>query len=529
MTQITYRANLSISSFPLISSKQPRTVIVPQADQTFVIGVASEGQSNRKLEIPSAYYMENVVPTAEGYKSIAYNALITSAGFSGTVIQILDLIDSTSFSGYFAFSTNGNIYKTIPVLSAGIPTGAYTWALMQATPAPLASITQFTLITNAFINGTLYIYVSGIGCYRYDTGTQTLVSQTLTALTPSAVLGITSSYGYMVAWTEDSIAWSSTISPTDFTPSLITGAGGGVVQEAKGPLSFCFPVYQGFIIYTSNNIVSATFSGNARYPFTLRELVGSGGVTDRRLVAFGETGQNHYAYTTSGLQGVTLREASGLSPEITDFLAGGYIERFDATSATFSIENLTRPMAKKLSLCNNRYLVISYGTNSAVNSYEYAIIFDLLLQRYGKLKLNHVWSLPYNFVNNLPYEIFDNSQKSVAFVRSDNSVVVLDLQETNPNRNGLILLGKYQYERNHLLQLISCEAEEVREADTFSIQNLLSVNGKTQTLEQLTLGTNVEGMRKYLCRHTGINHTLMLQGVFDLNTLILTFWSHGRR
>lgn len=74
------------------------------------------------------------------------------------------------------------------------------------------------------------------------------------------------------------IAWSSLIDPTDFTPSLVTGAGGGAVQGAKGDIVCCVSHTIGLVIYTNQNAVAAPTSGNARYPFNFRELVASGGI-----------------------------------------------------------------------------------------------------------------------------------------------------------------------------------------------------------------------------------------------------------
>ena len=53
------------------------------------------------------------------------------------------------------------------------------------------------------------------------------------------VVGITQSTGYMIAWTKNTVAWSSTIDPTDFVPDSLTGAGGGGVEEVKGAINYC--------------------------------------------------------------------------------------------------------------------------------------------------------------------------------------------------------------------------------------------------------------------------------------------------
>ena len=72
MAQITYRANLSAKSFPFISDNWGRTVIVPQYDNTFNRELSSQEDSDRDVGIPQAYYMHNVMPTAQGFQSVGW-------------------------------------------------------------------------------------------------------------------------------------------------------------------------------------------------------------------------------------------------------------------------------------------------------------------------------------------------------------------------------------------------------------------------------------------------------------------------
>jgi hypothetical protein len=84
-----------------------------------------------------------------------------------------------------------------------------------------------------------------------------LVAVTLTGLVAADILGVVGVSGYLIAWTKSVIAWSSLLSPTDFTPSLATGAGGGSVQGARGDIVVCLAHTVGFVVYTNQNAVAA--------------------------------------------------------------------------------------------------------------------------------------------------------------------------------------------------------------------------------------------------------------------------------
>jgi hypothetical protein len=70
----------------------------------------------------------------------------------------------------------------------------------------------------------------------------------------------------LLAWNETTLYWSSTTDPTDFTPSLATGAGSGGVQNIKGAITIAAPISTGLIVYSNQNAVAAVYSGNARFP-----------------------------------------------------------------------------------------------------------------------------------------------------------------------------------------------------------------------------------------------------------------------
>lgn len=577
MAQITYRANLSAKSFPFLSQNWGRTVIVPQYDNTFSRQLSSTEDVDKDVGIPQIFYCHNVMPHQQGFQSVGYQTLITgvpAASFS-SVYLIRDALDNKTYLGV---TTDGKFYTLVSGL----------WVYKATYPVGT--------VTVAYVNGVTYIYIANYGCVQYNFSSGTFGAITLTALDVTNVSGITSSAGYLIAWSGPrtgtsltftstagsnfltgvsgaglaigmsvtgpgvpagsvityipviftgiqisqnatssgintfsfgaqaaAVAWSSTIDPTDFTPSLVTGAGGGSIEAARGAITCCVSHLQGFIIYTSNNAVVAAFSGNPRYPFNFREIVGSGGLSTINNVTYDANTTNHYAYTTSGLQLVSTTQTQTILPEVTDFISGRLIEDYDEVIDTFSSTVISTPLRKAMTLVADRYLVISYGNGSLTH----ALVHDLIDRRWGKLKIPHVQCFEYSIPSAALIEI---PRQSMAFLQSDGTIKVVDLSVNSATSNGVIALGKYQYVRQRLLQLDEIHVENVPGEPAFSIYDNVALDGKNSSKNTPYL-YKADGLyRRYLCRAaTGINHSLVMKGAFSLVSLELTFHVHGKR
>jgi len=289
MTQVPYRANLSAMAFPFLSGLAGQSVIVKQADQNYAATITSKEDLDKDIGIPTLYYCHNIIATAQGYQSIDYTPQIASAGVINFAGEFAVIDATTSGKAYIGYTAAGDLYYCSDPY--------YSWVPMTAIPVIAGKV-----VTTAYINGVTYIYFALVGCYTFDFTTHQLVAVTLTSLVANTVLGIVAVQGYLLAWSKSSIAWSSLVSATDFTPSLVTGAGGGSVQGAKGDIVACVSHTIGLVIYTNQNAVAAPTSGNARYPFNFRELVASGGLASLDLVTYDANSGNHYTYTSSGLQ-----------------------------------------------------------------------------------------------------------------------------------------------------------------------------------------------------------------------------------
>lgn len=514
MAQIVYRGTLSAKAFPLISKSMGQSVIVGGPDQ---LGLAPNAPSIDDIHtdkgIPQIYYGHNVMPTEEGIQSVGYFTAIT--GVSSGFKNIFTLRDINGNRTFFSHKDDGSSYV--------IPVGGASWVATTNIPATIG-----TTVTVATIQGQTYIYFSNVGCYMYDVATNTLIAITLTGLTPANVLGIVAASGYMLAYTKDSIAWSSTIpralptDPIDFVPSLVTGAGGGKIELANSNITVCKAHYLGVIIFTVDNAVAAIYSGNATYPFNFREIAGCGGLTDPTHIANEAIQAAYYSYTSSGLQLVNLSGAQTVYPLFTDFLSGKYFEDFDEPSRTFNYQTLINPMVKAISVISDRYLVMSCG----VTSFTHAIVYDLQYRRVGKLKIPHKVCFDYKY--STP-EIADSPRDSFAFLQEDGAIVRVNFDTGFSFRPGVILLGKYQYVRSRLLTLDEVGIENIESTDGFNLYDLVSLDGKNKTESPMALAVNHDSYRLYRSRVTGVNHSLLGIGTFNLVSIELTFHIHGQR
>lgn len=521
MAQIRYRANLSAKDFSFLIDQWGRSVIVKQFDQNFSRQIVSPTDPDKDIGIPQIFYCHNVMPSAQGFQSIGYFQNNASSGISG-LSQIRTYNNPDGSNGYLAFQVVGT---SVNVYSCESGNGPFIFRQTLAWGA-----TGFSYkITTATLQGQTYIYIPLVGCYQYVESSHSLVAVTLTGLNEALTIGICDSFGYMIAFSAESIAWSSTLSPIDFTPSLITGAGGGGVTDIKSQIYVVIKNIYGFTIFSDQNCVSAIYSGNTRFPFNFKPVIGGGGVVDNELVGIDSESGNLYAWTTYGLQLVSVQQAQISFPELTNFIGGNLFEDIDDGTLTYSLTEITGgTMVKKLTVISGRYLVISYG----LTEFTHALVYDIGMRRWGKLKTTHV------NVFELVYGGFQPDQRArgaLAFVATDgtvNSVQFVLNASSSAQAFGIMILGKYQHARDRMITLQQVDISSINNSAAAAIYVMSTLDGKTFLPNVgLTVGQNSPpgGQLQYPCRITGMNHSLMVVGAFDLNSLMLTYIPNGRR
>ena len=541
MASISYRCNLSAKSFPLLARNQSRTVIVPGNDQAYT-RYGSVAERLRDVNTPQAYYMENVLPTLEGYKAVGYKTFTMSfAGGSGLpagvyALRVESIVVGGILSGILEAS-NGTFY----LINQGDANTFFVSAVHTGDTVPNY---RDDAVTYAQVNGDTYVLM-------YDGSVNTkfaiVTGASMTDIIPTGLSlvdtkGITASNGYCIAYSDLAVAWSSLVDPTDFVPSLITGAGGGSIQEINGRIKFCVPTSFGFIVFAEKNAVAATYTGNSRNPFKFTAIKGSGGGVSLNLVAKDYGAQNVLAWTTKGFQQVGPVVAENVFPELTEFVYTKYKETFDVTAATFTNSVSTRRLGR-LSYISNRYVVYSFNnvsTSEDVIEFTNAFVFDKVLERWGHVELNHVSVV--NFFDYLligsgtPFYAlstsFFNFAAPLFFVNSTGQVYQFGDRYTDfSGGSSAIILGKFQYVRAKRLCLDKVNIEN--SGQTFDSTSITCIDLPTQedaTNESPVSGTVFSSRSTFKVFHFNVDaiaHSLLITGGFNLTNVELEFHPTG--
>lgn len=561
----TLRLNLASAIFPFSTSLDGRDIIAAGEDQNYNY-ISQIGEPVKDRGIPQALYMHNVLPTAQGYQAVAWE----DAGLPPLPTPVLDgLLSFTNVTGTISSSVEDAVMSFPGLVGYG---AASEGSSFHATGFDLSSHDQLNCpVTQAFLQQTNYLFFGKLGMYKIRDSTLAMDAVTPAGLTVANIQGICAAQGYMIAWDyANNIVWSNSTNPIDFVPSIATGAGGGGIQQVKGTISFCVPIAGGFIIYCSENIVSATYTGNSQFPFAFKEIQNGGSIpvlpqvtssdstTSTRYIdqiAYQDNLGYHYAFTSAGVQQIDLNQAQNLFPEITEFLTKQIYEDFDESTNILSTTYLAMPLRIKLSYVGNRYIVFSYAIRPSTVCSQ-ALLFDTTLQRWGKLKVDHVKCIDYAFRNNRILNTAFPVAYSTAFPMKN--IVVIDasgninainmdlvqiahtstigsLSYEVSTPNGVLIIGKVQYRRNNFIihQWTGTENLGTSGSD-YSVYLVPTLDGKTflpaiimsnpPNLIQNSTGYKRTGMR-YTCQ----NFSLLYKGSFNLVSLLIDFTLGGHR
>ena len=548
MAKQRFKGALNTATVPLVSVLQTRTVIQPQLD----INVRTSRNSNSTEEatdysIPQVQYIENVLPTSEGYQSVGYSQVIS--GFGGTAFdQAITLRDE-----------NENNFLLSP---AGGLSYVYSAATENWVAKTALALAAGSLITRAYVNGRTFICYEKLGIYEFSAATGLFSKQTLVGLTDAEVRGIGGSSNYLLAFTSITVHWSSLVSPLDFVPSLTTGAGFAIPQDVKARITAVLGISGGFIVYTAKNAVAAVYTSNTRSPFTFKEVSNAGGITSYEQVTSEQNSGPHYAWTTGGLQKITIQGAEAVSAEINDFIAGRMWEYFDTASKLLVQQYIAQEeFYVKLSFISSRWLVISYSTTAVAGVYNYAIVYDTILKRYGKFKLDHTDCFYYPYPKNstsisyaelspqtygqlvggyhqLVTSITSDplSKASLGFLLANGTVKIAQMSYSKSTQhNAVLIIGKLQMVRASMITMQQLDIETVAPAANAVVPDYqvyvgASLTGRSPVSMQLMIKlADGVGYGKYAKRVTGVNLVAAITGTFALTSYIAEVTLDGDR
>lgn len=550
MAKIRFRGALAAAQFPLALELAGRTVnngrndLDVKAPQT-VLGQPSPSQ----FDTPQVLFAQNVVPTSEGMQSVGFEQ------------KIRPLVNATDFDQAITLrDEDENNFLFVPARGKN-----YIWDASDGIWKPTNPFTGWTgkLVTRAYVNGRTFICYEKQGIYEYDYIANTFTLQVITGLTNSQVRGIGGSSNYLIAFTDLEVCWSSLVNPLDFVPSMATGAGRSIPQDVKARITAVLGISGGFIIYTAKNAIAAVYTNNTRAPFTFKEIANAGGIQTYEQVTSEQTSGAQYAWTTGGLQKITVQNAEPVAAEVNDFIAGRMWDEYDAASKTvvthYSDED---EFPVKLSFISSRFLMISYSVSADSALYQYCIVLDIILRRYGRVKIDHTdcFSYPYpnvagavtyedlanttyNDLSQTTYADFDTgvisdppSKLTVAFLGVNGEVKLMTMDYNKEEaEDGVLIFGKFQLDRAVMCTMQELNLEGIYQPVSnrphpFTVTAYAELPDNKGTIIMPMKLQSAEGKNaRYARRLTGLSVNAIIEGTFALKTYRLEVTADGDR
>jgi len=380
------RANLVTQGFPFNHKELTGATIVPAPGDMS----QQAGQDATASDSSQAYYLQNVLPTKRGYGSVHYTQAISKHTYPVYMDDIFQLRDG-----------DGNVALFSPAkgkcLIYSKDTGA--WSAFEIPAYPTEAV-----VTCAYLRGTTYVCFAGIGLYVYNHSAHTFTEVTASGVLFSAVKGVLASSGYLVLYTHNTIEYSSQLNPLDFVPTP-GGAGSTGVLANRGEFVTCLAVADGFLAYTTHNVIAARYTNNPNVPFAFNEVPQSAGVASPRHVAYQGTAGEQVAWTSAGFMLVSQKQAQLVWPELSDSIASGVYTRTGANNQP-ELRTCDKLDVKVAALGGRYYTISVKDSASPAGEFPLAYVYDLALDRWGRFDIKHVAFFEYSapeFIADLSY------------------------------------------------------------------------------------------------------------------------------
>lgn len=532
MAQSVFSLALGSASWPMLTKDAEQQVLIQRGELPLL--------PNKESSQARPIYMHNVLPSAQGLHSVGFTDVIPALTPAATDFDRAVLLRDSGENRVLFSPAAGKNYVYLE--------GIGNWRSVDSiTPA-----TTDIAVSFAYIHQRTFICYPYLGIYEYSANTDALVAQTVQGLNVAQIKGIASANNFLLAYTDDTLYMSSMVDLLDFTPSLASGAGSVGIQELRGNIIAVLPLAGSIIVYTTYNAVGGQYSGNLRFPFVFKEIKGSGGITTAEHVTWGTTSDVHYAWTSFGLQVMNVTTSQVIFPEVADFLTSKLLEDFDDGSQALTLTSLTDPVRVKLTWVASRWLCISYGAAE----FTHALVLDLVLQRWGKLKITHVDCFNYyqpniftpldmsDLVEDFQYYTMDftsltnvtpadiQPKQDFAFLIADGTVRLLDFSVAVDRLDtAALLFGKLSLLRNHrtLMHGYEVTGAALAPSSNFDTKVLASDTGASwaRTTVPHLKATDAQQLT-YLCTAQGKTLSLQLTGTFNLSQLTVTLSVGGK-
>lgn len=562
-----FKLALNAARFPLVSSWGQRAVFVPALDSApRTSRLFSGGDESIDSNTAQILYGENIMPAAEGVASVGYSQLIapTTASDFDQIFALRDEEENTVL--YSPAKGKNYVYdKTAAAWQTHTFTSIHGAAIDPASPNTEAT----ARVTYAYVDGFTFICYSRLlktggtdaSILQWNSITQNPEpAGALVANLPFAageIDGIGASNGYLIVWSGLTIAWAP-FNGTAFDFEIYangdyTGAGYQIPEDVQGPVQAVIGVPGGFIAFTTKNAIAASYhSQNIVAPWVFRAIPGAGGIESYEQATVEGSLGYVVAYTTTGVQKISLNSSEEIHSDLSDFIAARYIERYEFGTHSLREAATSLDFYVKVTAVANRYIVYSYGTYPSI--FSFALVYDQGLKRWGKLRMVHrdcfyysygviSADLTYSMLGDIPYDspfltTYDATtgqsnaivaaQHGLAFMTSAGEVKIADWSRNirTTQDEAVVVIGRVQLTRSSNSQLNRATVEGLSDG-TIYVQP--SYDGKAlSTAVQLTpISTGYNHLTAGGMIDC-VNFNLVIEGTFNLSTTILEATTSGK-
>ena len=536
------RISVNGSDMPFLFRDAQRAVLVPRAGIDNVGNVPHADQSP-DYNAPQLMFVENVMPIARGIVATRFSELI-SADNAKQFDQAIVLRDSHENNALFTPAGGANYLLSN---TTGLWTSSNPFSFLHK------------LITRAYVAGRSFVMYEKERLYEYNGSTGAVDNVTSSLVLPtgyaiSDIRGCGAASNYLLLFTDIGILWSSPSDPLNFDSSLNNGSGQQIPQDVRGQISAILPVSGGAIIYTVRNAVAIFFTNSAATPFVFKGISNAGGVASYEQVAYDADEKFQYVWGSGGFQSVSLQGANPVFPEVSDFLTSFIYETYDYTNNVVVSQKLGSNMSVKLTFVSNRFLVVSYGPVGDI--FTHALIFDSALQRWGKVKIDHVDAISYpypNIAGDLTYDQLVTSyeglgdasydslgvgilsisppKRTIAFLGLHGNIEILSVDYLGTGiAQSVAIFGQLAHNRNKFTTLDSVELDGLDDVVDGRLFILNSIDGRNiaRVTEFLTYGLQTGDYKNFLGEETGRQLCISVVGSFQLTSLIASVSQHAK-
>lgn len=541
MAVYTTGITLKDAGFPLISRWAGKPSIIKGTDVAQLDARSPTEQQTdyfNAINKPQIIYCENVLPKLGGFASIGFVTVATALLGAGakqafsmrmhTLATGLDLVDTLIW-----FKAPNAAYKT--------PTTSGVVALPVAYTAP----THIAAIEPG--DGAYFLLSDGVTSTVYDFGMtagvpsfSALVLVGIVAADLNACRFACAAGNFFILAKEDgTVFWNDPDNYLDFTPSLITGAGSLVPACLYGTVTGMFSWGDGFVIHTTSGSIVARYSNNSQTPWQFSPLVGSASpihsvIANKLAVTTHDSDAVQYSWTTAGLQQATiLQGAQNIFTDVSDFLASEITEDLVAGLPTVEyppVTSIVEQVDVMVSRMGARYLVISYGRRLAATShFAYALIYDVHLRRWGKIKINH-----YEAVYLPPAISGAETMRQLGFLTVDGTIKMSYEEATFGGaavaHAGVVIIGGVSLVRGGATQLNTVDVNFGENLPAIAVAHSTAPDGiNYAAFTPMALISSGTGTATYGCRSIGNYHAVSIAGKFNVSAFQLDLRKAGNR